>query len=163
MLALNRLGGSNKNRSKSSRQQPMFKPSVSGTWSGPLASELFGDAGSRRLKAGDTLFHEGDTGDGCYRLDKGLLKVRLTSLKGEERIIAIIRSGAIVGDLALIDGLPRAASIVAVTDCELRFGSQVPSSTLPESTQKSMNILRGCWPVACGTPTLSSHSSLSCR
>ena len=122
MLALIRLGGSNK---KSSRQQPMFKPSVSGTWSGPLASELFGDAGSRRLKAGDTLFHEGDTGDGCYRLDKGLLKVRLTSLKGEERIIAIIRSGAIVGDLALIDGLPRAASIVAVTDCELRFGSKV--------------------------------------
>ena len=92
MLALNRLGGSNK---KSSRQQPMFKPSVSGTWSGPLASELFGDAGSRRLKAGDTLFHEGDTGDGCYRLDKGLLKVRLTSLKGEERIIAIIRSNSL--------------------------------------------------------------------
>ena len=122
MLALNRLGGL-------AAVQPMFKPSVSGTWSGALASELFGDAGSRQLKAGDTLFHEGDTGDGCYRLDKGLLKVRLTSLKGEERIIAIIRSGAIVGDLALIDGLPRAASIVAVTDCAtpLRQPSCLPA------------------------------------
>jgi CRP/FNR family cyclic AMP-dependent transcriptional regulator len=103
----------------------MFKLSVSGTWSGLLASELFASARLCRPKAGDTLFHKGDTGDGCYRLDKGLLKVCLTSPKGEERIIAILRSGAIVGDLAVIDGLPRSASIVAVTDCELRFVSQV--------------------------------------
>jgi CRP/FNR family transcriptional regulator, cyclic AMP receptor protein len=103
----------------------MFKLSVSGTWSGLLASELFASARLCRPKAGDTLFHKGDTGDGCYRLDKGLLKVCLTSPKGEERIIAILHSGAIVGDLAVIDGLPRAASIVAVTDCELRFVSKV--------------------------------------
>lgn len=103
----------------------MFKLSVSGTWSGLLASELFASARLCRPKAGDTLFHKGDTGDGCYRLDKGLLKVCLTSPKGEERVIAILRSGAIVGDLAVVDGLPRSASIVAVTDCELRFVSQV--------------------------------------
>src|SRR5262245_30285660 len=103
----------------------MFKPSISGTWSGTLASELFTGAMSCCPKAGDTLFHEGDTGDGCYRLDKGLLKVCLTSPKGEERIIAFLSSGAIVGDLAVIDGLPRAASIAAVTDSELHFVSQV--------------------------------------
>ena len=103
----------------------MFKPSVSGTWSGPLAPELFAGARSCSLRAGDTLFRQGDTGNGCYRLDKGLLKVCLTSPKGEERIIAILHSGAIVGDLAVIDGLPRAASIAAVTDSELHFVSQV--------------------------------------
>jgi CRP/FNR family transcriptional regulator len=103
----------------------MFKPSVSGTWSGPLAPELFAGARSCSLRAGDTLFRQGDTGDGCYRLDKGLLKVCLTSPKGEERIIAFLYSGAIVGDLAVIDGLPRAASIAAVTDSELHFVSQV--------------------------------------
>ena len=103
----------------------MFKLSISGTWSGLLTSELFASARSYRLKAGDTLFHKGDTGDGCYRLDKGLLKVCLTSPKGEERIIAFLHSGAIVGDLAVIDGLPRSASIVAVTDSELHFVSQV--------------------------------------
>ena len=103
----------------------MFKLSVSGTWSGLLTSELFASARSCRLKAGATLFHKGDKGDGCYRLDKGLLKVCLTSPKGEERIIAFLCSGAIVGDLAVIDGLPRAASIAAVTDSELHFVSQV--------------------------------------
>jgi CRP/FNR family transcriptional regulator, cyclic AMP receptor protein len=69
----------------------MFKLSVSGTWSGLLTSELFASARSYRLKAGATLFHKGDAGDGCYRLDKGLLKVCLTSPKGEERIIASVR------------------------------------------------------------------------
>lgn len=103
----------------------MFKLSVSGTWSGLLTSELFVSARSCRLKAGATLFHKGDAGDGCYRLDKGLLKVCLTSPKGEERIIAFLRSGAIVGDLAVIDGLPRSASIAAMTDSELHFVSQV--------------------------------------
>ena len=34
---------------------------------------------------------------------------------------AVLASGSIVGDLAMIDALPRSASVVAVTDCELRF------------------------------------------
>jgi CRP/FNR family transcriptional regulator, cyclic AMP receptor protein len=103
----------------------MLKLSVSSTWSDRLSCELFASARSCRLKAGDTLFRKGDRGDGCYRLDKGLLKVCLISPKGEERIIAFLHSGAIVGDLAVIDGLPRSASIDAVTDSELHFVSQV--------------------------------------
>ena len=101
--------------------------SISGTWLGlpeELVSELLGRATSHHLKAGDTLFQIGDVGDGCYRLDKGLLKVTLTSSQAEERIVAVLASGAIVGDLAMIDGLPRSASVIAVTDCELRFISR---------------------------------------
>ena len=101
--------------------------SISGTWLGlpqELVSELLGRATSHQLKAGDTLFQIGDVGDGCYRLDKGMLKVTLTSSQAEERIVAVLASGAIVGDLAMIDGLPRSASVIAVTDCELRFVSR---------------------------------------
>ena len=95
-----------------------------GTWSGlpkHIASELFRSATIRRLKAGDTLFQTGDSGDGCYRLDIGLLKISLISPQARERIIAILTPGAIVGDLAVIDGLPRSASVVALTNSELRF------------------------------------------
>jgi CRP/FNR family transcriptional regulator, cyclic AMP receptor protein len=101
--------------------------SVYGTWSGlpnEIASELFASARPYRLKAGDTLFQTGDTGDGCYRLDTGLLKVSLISPQVRERIIAIITPGAVVGDLAVIDGLPRSASVHALTNCELRFLSR---------------------------------------
>ena len=109
--------------------------SVYGTWSGlpdEIASELFASATSCQLKAGDTLFQTGDKGDGCYRLDVGLLKVSLISPQVKERIIAIITPGVVVGDLAMIDGLPRSASVNALTDCELRFLSRAAFERLAE-------------------------------
>ena len=63
----------------------------------------------------------GGEGDGCYRLDKGVLKVSLRSPQGGERIIGVLAEGSVVGDLGIIDGLPRSASVTALTDCELRF------------------------------------------
>ena len=66
---------------------------VSSTWFGlpeDMASELFASAPSRCLKATDTLFKTGDTGDGCYRLNSGMLKVIVTSSQGDERILEIL-------------------------------------------------------------------------
>jgi CRP/FNR family cyclic AMP-dependent transcriptional regulator len=126
----------------------MVELSIAGTWSGlpnEIAAELFASAAFRPLKAGDTLFHVGDTADGCYRLDKGLVKVSLTSPQASELIVAILTSGAIVGDLALVDGLPRSASVVALTSCELRFLSQVGFQDLvrehPEIYQYLVKVL----------------------
>jgi len=89
-----------------------------------LSAQLFHAAQLRHLKAGERLFAIGDPADGCYRLDQGLLKVAVASRRGEERIIAILGPGAIVGELAMIDGLPRSASVVALHDCVLRFVSR---------------------------------------
>jgi CRP/FNR family cyclic AMP-dependent transcriptional regulator len=89
-----------------------------------LSAQLFHVAKPRHLKAGGRLFAIGDAGDGCYRLDQGLLKAVVASRRGEERIIAILGPGAIVGELAMIDGLPRSASVVALHDCVLRFVSR---------------------------------------
>jgi CRP-like cAMP-binding protein len=116
------IGPIRNGRSHSRRVVP-----CSGSWSGlpeKFASELFGNATPHRFKSGAALFQAGDVGDGCYRLDKGLLKVILTSPEGEERILAILIPGAIVGDLAMIDGKPRSASAVALTDSELHFVRQ---------------------------------------
>ena len=89
-----------------------------------LLAPLFREGQLRHLKAGDRLFAIGDVGDRCYRLDKGAVKVEVASLNGEDRIIAILGPGAIVGELSMIDGLPRSASVVALQDCELRFVSR---------------------------------------
>jgi CRP/FNR family transcriptional regulator, cyclic AMP receptor protein len=89
-----------------------------------LAAPLFADAASRYLKADEALFVAGQLGDGCYRLEKGLLKIVVTSRQGVERILAILGPGAIVGELAVIDRGPRSASVFAVRDCELSFISR---------------------------------------
>jgi CRP/FNR family cyclic AMP-dependent transcriptional regulator len=78
-----------------------------------------------RLREGEILFERGDTGDGCYWLRRGVLAVYVASLTGEQRILAILGQDAIVGELAMIDGLPRSASVRALKDCELSFVSRV--------------------------------------
>src|SRR5262245_33839347 len=47
-----------------------------------LSAQLFLNAALRRLLAGEALFVAGDPGDGCYRLEQGLLKVVITSPQG---------------------------------------------------------------------------------
>jgi CRP-like cAMP-binding protein len=64
-----------------------------------LSRPLFVAARPRGLKAGQVLFASGDAGDGCYLLDRGLLRVTVTSSRGEERTIAMLGPGAVVGAL----------------------------------------------------------------
>jgi len=89
-----------------------------------LISKLFEEASSHNLREGETLFHAGDAADGAYRLQNGLLKIIVASQYGEERIVALLGPGAIVGELSMIDGGARSASAVALGDCSLLFVSR---------------------------------------
>jgi CRP/FNR family transcriptional regulator len=102
-----------------------------------LSAQLFAGAASRHLEAGEALFVAGDIGDGCYRLEQGLVKVIITSPQGEDRILALLGPGAIVGELSVIDGGPRSASVVAVKECELSFVSR---AAFKECTQQYPEI-----------------------
>src|SRR5258708_5083448 len=76
------------------------------------------------LAKNKTLFRKGDAGDGCYWLQCGVLTVGVSSQRGEERILGILGPGSIVGELAMIDGLPRSATVQALRDCKLSFVSR---------------------------------------
>jgi CRP/FNR family cyclic AMP-dependent transcriptional regulator len=89
-----------------------------------LSEQLFLGASKMKIAADQTLFMAGDAGEGCYHIISGLLKVTMLSTSGAERILAILGPGSIVGELAMLDGLPRSASVVAVRDSELQFVSK---------------------------------------
>jgi CRP-like cAMP-binding protein len=89
-----------------------------------LLEHLFMAATPVSLAADEVLFLTGDAGNGCYRIEQGLLKVSVLSRNGAERILSILGAGAIVGELAIIDGLPRSASVTAIRDSELSFISK---------------------------------------
>src|SRR5664279_4363774 len=84
-----------------------------------LSAGLLANAKPVNLAAEANLFLAGDPGDGCYRLNAGLLKVSIASANGAERILAILGPGAIVGDMAMIDGRPRSAAGSGLRDCKL--------------------------------------------
>jgi CRP/FNR family transcriptional regulator, cyclic AMP receptor protein len=98
-----------------------------------LSAALFSAARPHRLKANQTLFTVGDPGDGCYRLNSGLLKVNVISSSGRERILAILGPGGLVGELAMIDSQPRSASVVGVRDSELSFISRASFEAVLEA------------------------------
>jgi CRP/FNR family transcriptional regulator, cyclic AMP receptor protein len=94
-----------------------------------LSRDLFEGATPVRLREDQVLFHAGDAGDGCYRVGDGLLKVTMLSRSGNERILAFLGPGAVVGELSMIDGLPRSASVVAVRPATLSFLSRAAFKT----------------------------------
>lgn len=110
-----------------------------------LLSELFQDAVRHNLREGEALFRAGDAGNGCYRIETGLVKIVVASQHGEERIISLLGPDAIVGELAIIDGGPRSASVIAIADCALCFVSlakfQSYSTAHPELTTYLVKIL----------------------
>jgi CRP/FNR family transcriptional regulator, cyclic AMP receptor protein len=89
-----------------------------------FSARLLANAKPQSLVERAVLFQAGDVADGCYRLEQGLLKVSIASPQGDERILTNIGPGSIVGELAIIDGLPRSATVVAIRDCKLSFISR---------------------------------------
>jgi CRP/FNR family cyclic AMP-dependent transcriptional regulator len=89
-----------------------------------LSTRLFSKARPLSLSADETLFLSGDAGDGCYRVNDGLLKASILSPTGGERILAIFGAGAVIGELSMIDGSPRSASVTALRDAKLQFVSR---------------------------------------
>jgi CRP/FNR family cyclic AMP-dependent transcriptional regulator len=76
-------------------------------------------ARSRRIVSGTTLFAKGDPGTALFAVVSGTVKITVPSIDGREAIIALLRRGEIFGEIALLDGQPRTADAVAMTDCDL--------------------------------------------
>lgn len=72
-----------------------------------------------RLPANAVLFHAGDAGDGCYFLRRGAVKASVVAKDGQERLLAVLGPGALIGEFSLIDDAPRSATIVALKPCLL--------------------------------------------
>ncbi|MEM9550059.1 MAG: Crp/Fnr family transcriptional regulator [Pseudomonadota bacterium] len=72
-----------------------------------------------RLREGETLFEEGDTGDAFYAITSGRLEVSLLSRDGRKLSLDIMRPGALFGEIALFDPGPRTATITAIEPCTL--------------------------------------------
>lgn len=112
-----------------------------------LSADLFTAATPVKIDADAVLFLAGDAGDGCYRVEDGLLKVTMVSRAGSERILAFLGPGAIVGELSIIDGLPRSASVVAVRAASLSFLSRAAFEEFarahPEVYKSLVTLLAG--------------------
>ena len=98
------------------RQAPLFS-----ALDDEAATALRSSMAEARLRRGDVLFHEGDSGDKLYVVLDGKVKLGRTSSDGRENLLAILGPGQMFGELSLFDPGPRSATVTAVTDAT--FGS----------------------------------------
>lgn len=72
-----------------------------------------------RYKKGDVVFHKTDLSTDLYIVSSGKLKAVLADEEGGEILIAQFEKGDFFGELSLLDGKGRSATIIAIGDAEL--------------------------------------------
>ncbi len=70
-------------------------------------------------KDGEAIMREGEQGDSLYLIASGRLRISRISETGEEIPVAELDPGAIVGELALLEGRKRSATVTAEGTTEL--------------------------------------------
>jgi CRP-like cAMP-binding protein len=71
------------------------------------------------VQGGTTIFAKGDAGVSLFSVCQGTVKITVPSIDGREAMFNLLHAGEIFGEIALLDGQPRTADAVAMTDCEL--------------------------------------------
>ena len=67
-----------------------------------------------RLSPGAVLFEKGDPGDCMYVVRSGQLQI-----SDGDVIYEVVSPGGLVGEMAIVDGLPRSAAVRALTEAEV--------------------------------------------
>jgi CRP/FNR family transcriptional regulator/CRP/FNR family cyclic AMP-dependent transcriptional regulator len=68
---------------------------------------------------GKTIFHQSDNYTDLYIVLKGSVRAVLVNTEGQELILATFHSGDFFGEMSLLDGKPRSATVVAMEDSTL--------------------------------------------
>jgi CRP/FNR family cyclic AMP-dependent transcriptional regulator len=101
------------------------------------------DTWQRQFNAGDIICYQGDPGSTCHIITRGRVRVFVVDEDGRELSVRIMGPGEIIGEMALLDSLPRSASIEALEKTHtLELNRDALLWCLRESPQLSLNLLQ---------------------
>lgn len=89
------------------------------------------------LTAGQLLVQTGDPGDAIFIVLEGEVEVRSTSLGGKELRLSALGKGAVAGEMAVLDGGPRSADMLATRRTRLW---RIPRAALLEVLESEPKV-----------------------
>jgi CRP-like cAMP-binding protein len=76
-------------------------------------------ARERRFAPGETIVREGDRGSSMFVVESGRLGVSVHGKVGQSQRLAVLEAGAAFGEISLLTGDPRSATVRALTEATL--------------------------------------------
>jgi len=95
--------------------RPLSGPLAGGDMKQPIIDfEVLSRVGAdrRSFKAGEVIFKAGDPGSELFVIRDGTVSVRVG-----DKTVETLTSSEIFGEMAIVDGKPRSATVIAETDC----------------------------------------------
>jgi small-conductance mechanosensitive channel/CRP-like cAMP-binding protein len=80
---------------------------------------LVESARERRYAPGETIVSEGDRGSSMFLIESGSVAVSIKGATGESHELTVLEAGAAFGEISLLTGDPRTATVNAVTETTL--------------------------------------------
>lgn len=94
----------------------------------------------RSYRRGQVLCNEGDPGESLYILEVGQLRVTQWTGAGDEAVLAVVEAPSAVGELSLLDGSPRSATLTAIGPVRVRV---VPRRVFTALIQEQPQVVPG--------------------
>jgi CRP/FNR family transcriptional regulator, cyclic AMP receptor protein len=94
------------------------------------------------IKKGDFIFHEGDEADVMYMIHKGKVQISKGIGTFDEKI-RILGEGEFIGEMAVINSMPRSANAMAVEDCVLiKMDRESFDKTVQKNHEFSVSVIQ---------------------
>jgi len=87
----------------------------------------------RRYRARQVVVWEGEADGGLFAVVSGFLKAVSSEADGKDVVLSIMGKGEVFGELSVLDGKPRSASVVALEESEVAVIDRAPLLKLLES------------------------------
>ncbi|EDP75610.1 Crp/Fnr family transcriptional regulator [Hydrogenivirga sp. 128-5-R1-1] len=95
------------------------------------------------LPMGEVLFYEKDESSDMYLVIEGKVRASLFDEHGNELVLAELGPGEFLGEMSMIDGLPRSATVIAEEPTKLAVLSREAFlKILRENPDMSVNVIR---------------------
>ena len=92
---------------------------------------------------GETIICEGDRSDCAYIMESGKAEVLKSLPNGKSQVVGVLSENDIFGELGLIDGFPRSATVKALEACRVSVLTQEAFNSLAKhNPQALMPILK---------------------
>ena len=100
----------------------------------------------RNLKKGETIFSQGSHSDCAFIINSGSVEISESTLEGQ-KVIGQLTENEIFGEMGLIDGKPRSATVRALEDSVVFIMTQINFDKLarekPEALLPILKVLSG--------------------